>query len=157
MGKFQFFTTDTDSKNSWFPIDHFFFARKLEEGQEEGPKVVHLETHASVRNASGMGVSIVSPAKDPAKNSNWEEFDDIPSALRRMADIIEAHNVAHPKVEMKPYKRYRTQGMLSNVDWCLREKRKVSAVYPNVIKRNQKRKLTLKPMSIWGWFVKLDG
>lgn len=45
---------------------------------------------------------------------------------------------------MKQYRRYRTQGCLS-------------PIYPNKVKTNQKRKLSLKPLSIWGWFVKTDG
>jgi len=92
---FQFFTTDSDFNSSWFPIDHFFFARQLNRGQKEGPKVVHFETHASVRNASGMGVSVISHKEDDKENPHWEEFDDISTALRRMADIIEAHTKAN--------------------------------------------------------------
>lgn len=93
---FQFFTTDSDINSSWFPIDHFFFARQLNRGQKEGPKVVHLETHASVRNANGYGVSVIHrEGKSDSEEATWEEFDDIPTALRRMADIIEAHNKAN--------------------------------------------------------------
>jgi hypothetical protein len=89
MKRFQFFTTDTDMDSSWFPIDHFFFAPysldKKTNRIVQGDKVVHLEMHAAINSSSGLGVSVVQDKK-------WEEFDDIPSALRRMADIIEAHS-----------------------------------------------------------------
>jgi hypothetical protein len=82
---FQFFTTDSDWDSTPFPIDHFYYAdsRKAtsRESIEKGT-VVHLETHAT--SNTGRCVSIVS-------GEQWEEFDDIPSALRKMADIIEAH------------------------------------------------------------------
>jgi hypothetical protein len=86
---FQFFTTDQNLiHGTWFPIDHFFYAPCIDDpntgGLVEDNKVVHLETHASVGNKSGFAVSVV-------QGETYEEYDDIPSALRRMADIIEAH------------------------------------------------------------------
>lgn len=84
---FQFFTTDQGLiQGTWFPMDHFFYApcvRKQGALVEKGV-VVHLEGHAAL-NASGFSVSVV-------QGDKYEEFDDYPSALRRMADIIEAHS-----------------------------------------------------------------
>lgn len=88
---FQLFTTDQTI--GWYPIDHFFYAQSVHDKNNrlvEGPVVAHLETHAAM-NLQGWGVSVVSEGKD-SENPRWEEFDDIPTALRRMADIIEAHN-----------------------------------------------------------------
>lgn len=87
----QFFTTDMQV--GWYPIDHFFYApavhNKGNRGFVEKGVVVHLEGHASLRNENGFSVSVV---QGEGKNSKAEEFDDYPSALRRMADIIEAHS-----------------------------------------------------------------
>lgn len=81
---FQFFTTDYNVGGSeyWFPIDHFFYA--LGSGSTTEDQVVYLETHASVRNDTGIAVSLI-------HGENREEYDNIPSALRRMADVIEEH------------------------------------------------------------------
>lgn len=87
---FQFFTTDMQV--GWYPIDHFFYApaipNKGNGGFVEEGVVVHLETHAAL-TPSGLGVSVV---QGEGKGHIHEEFNDIPSALRRMADIIEAHS-----------------------------------------------------------------
>ena len=84
---FQLFTTaiDNESDDDYpFPIDHFYYmAERDNMGKDDRQTVVYLETHA--KSKSGKQVSIV-------YGSECEEFDDIPSALRRMADIIEAHH-----------------------------------------------------------------
>jgi hypothetical protein len=89
--RFQFFTTDQNLiVGTWYPMDHFFYAPYNWDGQqliEEG-RVVHLEGHASIRNESGFSISVI---QGEGEASVSEEFDDYPSALRRMADVIEAH------------------------------------------------------------------
>lgn len=85
---FQFFTTDREV--GWYPMDHFFYAQSAHDKQNrliEKGVVVHLETHATGRN--GFSVSVIRGEGDDSKA---EEFDDYPAALRRMADIIEAHS-----------------------------------------------------------------
>jgi len=90
----QFFTTDTDSSFSWFPIDHFFFAPYKRDSagkliQDENNKIVHLEGHASVSTTSGFSVTV--NYRDNESKWKSEEYDTYPQALRRMADLIEAH------------------------------------------------------------------
>lgn len=84
---FQFFTTDNEG---WFPIDHFFYAQCREKNGKMVEKgvVVHLEGHATANN--GFAVTVFQNDHN-ANNQMAEEFDDYPTALRRMADIIEAH------------------------------------------------------------------
>lgn len=88
--RFQFFTTDREV--GWYPIDHFFYAQSAHDKNNrivEKGAVVHLEAHASMRNANGFSVSVI---EEQGKFAVAEEFDDYPAALRRMADIIEAHS-----------------------------------------------------------------
>lgn len=92
---FQFFTTDTDMDCSWFPMDHFFYGFRT---RDEKGVVVHLEGHASISKPSGFSVSVV---QGEGKKRKREEFDDYPSALRRMADIIEKHTKKENKKESK--------------------------------------------------------
>lgn len=89
---FQFFTTDQGLiHGTWFPMDHFFYAPSVHSSNggfvEEGV-VVWMEAHANIRHPNGWSVSILHGDGD---GSTSEEYDDYPSALRRMADIIEAH------------------------------------------------------------------
>lgn len=126
--RFQLFTTDSDFNSSWFPIDHFFYApvlRRVRGKPVTEEKVVHLETHAAPFKKGGMGVSVIHGAHafvddgmsheqhDPIPTckvcgksplhcqAQYEEYNDIPSALRRMADIIEAHAKS-----LKPVRRW---------------------------------------------------
>lgn len=94
---YQFFTTDSDEKQSWFPMDHFFFgaetpasdAGSMHPKKNDGKKevIVHLEGHTSFRSPTGFSVSIGYTNSLGIKVG--EEWPDYPSALRRMADIIE--------------------------------------------------------------------
>lgn len=77
------------------PIDHFFYAQCTHDKNNrivEKGSVVHLEAHASMRNANGFSVSVIEVIEGQGKFAVAEEFDDYPAALRRMADIIEAHS-----------------------------------------------------------------
>ena len=86
----QFYTSCLSTfDDSWVPIDHFFYASKKK-------VLVHLETHASVRTESGFGVSVISGTYGKP-GYKAEEFDTVPQALRRMAEIIEqAEQKKHP-------------------------------------------------------------
>jgi hypothetical protein len=82
---FQFFTSEVDDWGGWRAIDHFFYA-PLQINYNtpilvEKGCVVRLEMHANY-------ISIIEGEGDEAVVS---EFIDIPTALRKMADIIEAH------------------------------------------------------------------
>lgn len=90
---YQFFTTDMNLiRGTWFPMDHFFYAPNTHDPNTgcflEKGKLVHLEAHASIRHPNGWCVDVI---QGEGKNAKVESFDDYPSALRRMADIIEAH------------------------------------------------------------------
>lgn len=89
----QFFTTDQGLVHgTWFPMDHFFFAPSIHNrkgGFVEENVIVHLEGHSNVNHPNGFSVSVIQGWGDKAKA---EEFDDYPSALRRMADIIEEYS-----------------------------------------------------------------
>jgi hypothetical protein len=80
--RYQFFT----SFESWCPMDHFFFAQAKHDPDggsflEKG-KVAHLEAH---------GTTIEVYRGDATRQTIIESFSNYPSALRRMADIIEEH------------------------------------------------------------------
>ena len=94
--RFQFFTTDQGLiHGTWFPMDHFFYAPCIHNpngGFVEEGVVVWLESHANIRHKNGWSVSVLHGDGD---GSTSEEYDDYPSALRRMADIIEAHTNKH--------------------------------------------------------------
>jgi hypothetical protein len=78
--RFQFFTSEVDDWGGWKPIDHFFYAARLPDNTDKG-SVVWLETHGD----------IVSLTQGEGADAEVSEFTDIPAALRKMADIIEAH------------------------------------------------------------------
>jgi hypothetical protein len=84
--RFQFFTSEVDDWGGWKPIDHFFYAPRSPDNTDKG-SVVWLETHANPKSGRSH-VSIIEGEGDEAVVS---EFTDIPTALRKMADIIEAH------------------------------------------------------------------
>jgi hypothetical protein len=91
---FQFFTTDQNLiRGTWFPMDHFFYAEcrydKKNGSLVEKGVVVYLEAHANINMPSGRSVSVV---QGEGEKSTSEEVVDYPTALRRMADIIEAYH-----------------------------------------------------------------
>lgn len=89
---FQFFTTDTqDGVDKWFPMDHFFYALYKWDprsglDQSQSNQVVCLDVHGGP-DGTVFGIS-------QGNSDKFETFRDYPSALRRMADIIEQHTKA---------------------------------------------------------------
>lgn len=93
MAHHQFFTSDQGLiYGTWFPMDHFFYAparhHKGHPGFVENGVVAYLEGHANINHPNGFSIDVVSRQGRKRKS---ESFDDYPSALRRMADIIEEH------------------------------------------------------------------
>lgn len=92
---FQFFTTDQNLiSGTWFPMDHIFYAPCIRNpdnphGLIERGVVVWMEAHTNINHENGWSVSVI---QGEGENKKREEFDDYPSALRRMADIIEEHH-----------------------------------------------------------------
>jgi len=83
----QFFTQVQDPKSfkwKWFPIDHFFYARYVDNRGAKGFYTgVKKVTPVAWIEAAGGEVFVI---KGKGKS---ERFPDYPSALRRLADIIE--------------------------------------------------------------------